>query len=324
MDTDPPTPTQPSPSSAAEMLQRCFYPRVGATVQVLSPLRSSAFAALVTAAPSEELGVWGVQALGPPRGEEQRVHYSRLASTWGLPSAEATAAGGVAATAAAAAAPPLAAASAAAEVSGEDRRPLVAIVGAGLGGLAAAAALQRWGARVRVFERDGSFDERKQGYGLTMQQGGAAIRALGAEQMAAACVTPTLHVSFTSDGTALGRYGHDARCGAAAAAAGAGDGGDRPPPKKKRKRRSNKGNFLIPRQRLRQELLDLLEPGTVEWGCNFESYQSISTVAAEDEVSPEQAISNSSQATSAGVAVRQVHACDNLPLLVVFFDTGCF
>jgi hypothetical protein len=80
---------------------------------------------------------------------------------------------------------------------------------------------------------------------------------------------------------------------------GTGNGAASPPPKKKRKRRSNKGNFLIPRQRLRQELLDLLEPGTVEWGCNFESYQSsISTVAAEDEVSPEQSISNSSQTPS--------------------------
>lgn len=201
----PPPPCKASPSSTAEMLQRCFYPRVGATVSVLSPLRSSAFAALVTAAPTEELGVWGVRALGPSRGEEQRVHYSRLASTWGLAQG-ATAAGGVVAIGAdssadssAAAAPPLAAATAAAaEASGEDRRPLIAIVGAGLGGIAAAAAMQRWGARVRVFERDRSFDERKQGYGLTMQQGGAAIRALGAEQQlgsTAEYIVGRLHVS---------------------------------------------------------------------------------------------------------------------------------
>lgn len=111
-----------------------------------------------------------------------------------------------------------------------------------------------------------------------------------------------MQVSFASDGTVLGRYGHDARCetATAAAAGGAGDEGDRSPQKKKRKRRSNKGNFLIPRQRLRQELLDLLEPGTVEWGCNFESYEAPGLSTAETD-SPERDISRT---PGAGVLVR--------------------
>ena len=151
-----------------------------------------------------------------------------------------------------------------------DERPLVAIVGAGLGGLAAAAALQRWGARVRVYERDASFDVRKQGYGLTMQQGGAALRALGAEELGARCLAASLHVSFASDGTVLGRYGRDAR-----REQGRGDGDERASPQPKKAKTGGGGarNFLIPRQHLRQELLDMLEPGSVRWGCNFESYR---------------------------------------------------
>jgi salicylate hydroxylase len=147
-------------------------------------------------------------------------------------------------------------------VPGDDARPLLAIVGAGIGGLALANAAQRWGARVQVFERDADFDARAQGYGLTMQQGGSALRALGiAEDLAAEGLSASLHVSFSCDGTVLGRYGRDAR---AEAGAKLDSGGGR----------SARRNFLIPRQRLRQHLLDALAPGAavVRWGCTFDSY----------------------------------------------------
>ena len=52
----------------------------------------------------------------------------------------------------------------------------VAIVGGGIEGLAAALALARRGFQVYVFEKDASFLSRKQGYGLTLQQGGLALR----------------------------------------------------------------------------------------------------------------------------------------------------
>ena len=263
---------------------RCFhYPRVGMRVQVLSPQRTSAFAAVVTAAPAEQLGVWGVRPLTPAAnapGEEQLVHFSRLASSWALPdgsggsgSGGSGSSGSPGTRASVAAPPPAQPASLAAEAGDRDPRPLIAIVGAGLGGLAAAAAMQRWGARVEVYERDRSFDERKQGYGLTMQQGGAALRALGAEDLGSECVSGTLHVSFASDGTVLGRYGHDTRCSGAAEPAAEGDGSTSSGrPAAKRRKKSKRRNFLIPRQRLRQQLLDLLEPGTVRWGRSFESY----------------------------------------------------
>ena len=257
-------------SAGEDMLRRSLgfnhYPSLGSTVQVLAP-QQRAYRALVTSRPAEEVGCWGVRAVGPDgraTGAEERVHFSRLASTgaasWPEPAAASAGASGSAGGAAVRpGAPP------------DDARPLVAIVGAGLGGLAAAAAMQRWGARVRVYERDESFAERKQGYGLTMQQGGAALKALGAEELASRCICATLHTSFTSDGTLLGRYGHDARC---AAADGAGDGGEQAGGKRKRSRAKGR-NFLIPRQQLRQELLDRLEPGTVRWGCNFQSYREV-------------------------------------------------
>ena len=46
----------------------------------------------------------------------------------------------------------------------------VGIVGGGIGGLALAIALLNKGIDCTVFERDKSFGERSQGYGLTMQQ----------------------------------------------------------------------------------------------------------------------------------------------------------
>ncbi len=57
----------------------------------------------------------------------------------------------------------------------------IAIIGGGIGGLAMAGALIRRGFRCRVFEKDPAFSARKQGYGLTMQQGTAALRNLGEE-----------------------------------------------------------------------------------------------------------------------------------------------
>lgn len=149
--------------------------------------------------------------------------------------------------------PPMTAVGAAAGSPRADSRPLVAIVGAGLGGLACAAALQRWGARVQVYERDESFGQRKQGYGLTMQQGGAALKALGAEDLGAHCITATLHTSFTSEGREIGRYGHDARpkqlleTAASGAPGAAARDSDKNLSGKKKKRKSAR-NFIITRQ----------------------------------------------------------------------------
>ncbi|KAJ1634897.1 hypothetical protein T492DRAFT_864417 [Pavlovales sp. CCMP2436] len=91
----------------------------------------------------------------------------------------------------------------------EDARPLVAIVGGGLGGLACALALLQRGARVLVFERDSSLEARRQGYGLTIQQGGVALRSMGLSLWG---LSPPEHISLAADGRLLGRFGRTARC----------------------------------------------------------------------------------------------------------------
>jgi hypothetical protein len=58
----------------------------------------------------------------------------------------------------------------------------------GYRGLAAAVAMARRGFQVRVlrvFEKDASFLSRKQGYGLTLQQGGLALRCPGVSDASA-------------------------------------------------------------------------------------------------------------------------------------------
>ena len=73
----------------------------------------------------------------------------------------------------------------------------VAIVGGGLGGLALALALEQRGMSTAVYERDASFFERAQGYGLTLQQGGTAVRQLGLTHAAeAAGTSSSSHLSF--------------------------------------------------------------------------------------------------------------------------------
>lgn len=47
----------------------------------------------------------------------------------------------------------------------ENKRIHVAIVGGGIGGFGLAVALQQRGIRFTVYEKDNSFDERRQGYG---------------------------------------------------------------------------------------------------------------------------------------------------------------
>lgn len=55
----------------------------------------------------------------------------------------------------------------------------VGIVGGGIGGLALALALQHRAIPFTIYEKDNCFEERKQGYGLTMQQGSQALLSLG-------------------------------------------------------------------------------------------------------------------------------------------------
>jgi 2-polyprenyl-6-methoxyphenol hydroxylase-like FAD-dependent oxidoreductase len=56
----------------------------------------------------------------------------------------------------------------------------IAVVGAGISGLALSIALRQLGfTNIKIFEKDVSFDSRRQGYGLTILQGKSALRKIG-------------------------------------------------------------------------------------------------------------------------------------------------
>ncbi len=133
---------------------------------------------------------------------------------------------------------------------------LVAIVGGGIGGLATALALQQIGLRARVYERDSAFAVRRQGYGLTLSTTNSALTALGLlEELRQRDVPSRSHFVFKSDGETLGYFGN---------AFSQIEHGNRPLP--------DRGNLRVPRQVLRQMLLDRLAPGTVEWGHQLANF----------------------------------------------------
>ena len=131
--------------------------------------------------------------------------------------------------------------------------PRVGIVGGGIGGLAAARALQLGGFNVTVFERDTSFDFRHQGYAVTIQQASLALGRLGLlEEVQAEDNACASHYTFDRGGniiTCFGRALHSANASSA--------GGRR--------------NWHLPRSRLREILFRSLHPGTVKWGYRLKT-----------------------------------------------------
>lgn len=176
--------------------------------------------------------------------------------------------------------------------------PVVGIVGGGIGGLALALALQQRGMRAVVYEKDSSFNMRSQGYGLTMQQGGAALKQLGLD-MDSESISSTAHFSFTPEGKVIGCYGRRLRAQQAkkpttwtpetpgyelaidSLLAGTPtpekvdkDTASKHGRKSNKKRKQHKGNQNrhIPRQRLREMLYEALLPGSVRWGHKLTRY----------------------------------------------------
>ena len=152
----------------------------------------------------------------------------------------------------------------------------VAIIGGGIGGFALAAALQHRNIPCIVYERDLSFEERKQGYGLTMQQGSRALRSLGFfsltdddDELEGDChnsdasrsrfgIHSKRHVVHESDGTVVGEWGMrvwGARF------------------EKNGRKHAKRQNAHISRQNLRKLLMDMLKPGTVRWGYKLIDYR---------------------------------------------------
>lgn len=164
-----------------------------------------------------------------------------------------------------------------------ERLPIsVAIVGGGIGGIALAIALQHRNIPCVVYERDISFEERKQGYGLTMQQGARALRSLGFFNLLDENdsnnneeeeetndiiddnnkkfrfgIHSTRHIVHKPCGTVVGEWGMEVWGGRFM---------------KNGRKHAKRQNAHISRQNLRKLLMEMLQPDTIRWGHQLIGY----------------------------------------------------
>ncbi|KIA97235.1 monooxygenase [Flavobacterium sp. KMS] len=88
----------------------------------------------------------------------------------------------------------------------KENYPHVAIIGAGIGGVALAVACLHRGIPFTLYERDNDFAARSQGYGLTLQQASKAIEGLGIFSLKDGVVS-TRHLVHTTEGKVIGEWG---------------------------------------------------------------------------------------------------------------------
>eukprot|EP01032_Pedospumella_encystans_P019193 gene19193-21830_t len=171
-------------------------------------------------------------------------------------------------------------------VSIAGRRP-IGIVGGGIGGSALALSLQHKNIPYVVFEKDASFDTRKQGYALTMQQGGPALRALGLGDLLQTIGTvSTNHSSFRWDGARLGTYGLTKRMPSIPSVVLANKKSkdpfravseDLPVDNTEESgqevllKARDRHNVHVPRQKLREILMQKIDPTNVQWNKKLRS-----------------------------------------------------
>ena len=126
--------------------------------------------------------------------------------------------------------------------------PHVAIIGAGIGGVALAVACLHRGIPFTLFERDNSFSDRSQGYGLTLQQASKAIKSFGIVSLKEGVVS-TKHIVHNIEGKVVGEWGM------------------RKWLPSEKKTFPKKTNMHISRQSLRLALLEQLGTNNkIEWG----------------------------------------------------------
>lgn len=127
-----------------------------------------------------------------------------------------------------------------------ENYPHVAIVGAGIGGVALAVACLHRGIPFTLYERDNSFDARAQGYGLTLQQASNSMKGFGLFSLKGASHS-TRHLVHTTDGKQISEWGMRTHL--------------------KTNKSPRRMNAHIPRQALRLALLKQLgEHNCVQWG----------------------------------------------------------
>jgi 2-polyprenyl-6-methoxyphenol hydroxylase-like FAD-dependent oxidoreductase len=87
-----------------------------------------------------------------------------------------------------------------------ENYPHVAIIGAGIGGVALAVACLHRGIPFTLYERDANFEARSQGYGLTLQQASKVIQGFGIFSLDKGVVS-TRHLVHTPEGKVVGEWG---------------------------------------------------------------------------------------------------------------------
>ncbi|WP_286967336.1 FAD-dependent oxidoreductase [Flavobacterium sp. UBA4854] len=126
-------------------------------------------------------------------------------------------------------------------------KPHVAIIGAGIGGVALAVACLHRGIPFSIYERDTHFDARSQGYGLTLQQASKAMKGLGITSLNG--IISTKHIVHNTEGKILGEWGTRKWIETEITPS------------------ATRTNMHIARQSLRQALLEQLGGNnTVQWG----------------------------------------------------------
>jgi len=135
------------------------------------------------------------------------------------------------------------------------RFPHIAIIGGGIGGVALAVACLHRGIPFTLFERDASFADRSQGYGLTLQQASKAIEGFGLFKLEKGLVS-RWHVVHNPEGKVVGEWGAKKWL------------------KPDEQAYSKRTNVHIPRQALRLAMLEQLKGHpSVKWGHQLISFR---------------------------------------------------
>jgi 2-polyprenyl-6-methoxyphenol hydroxylase-like FAD-dependent oxidoreductase len=91
-------------------------------------------------------------------------------------------------------------------IADQENYPHVAIIGGGIGGVALAVACLHRKIPFTLYERDSNFNDRSQGYGLTLQQASKAIEGFGIFSLEDKVIS-TRHLVHTTEGKVIGEWG---------------------------------------------------------------------------------------------------------------------
>eukprot|EP00040_Diaphanoeca_grandis_P018354 m.96520 g.96520 ORF g.96520 m.96520 type:complete len:646 (-) comp26900_c0_seq7:123-2060(-) len=160
------------------------------------------------------------------------------------------------------------------DVTKNSTPPTIGIIGAGIGGVALALALQHRGIKVKVYEADSHFNQRQQGYGLTLQQGTIALQQLGINIDMG--ISSHSHFSFNPQGKLIGCYGRSLYKNSSVKNVHENEN------RKSNVCSSRRRNLHIPRQMLRLALLEMLDPTSIQWGSKVVDYKEITRVDGVD------------------------------------------